>query len=284
MHLFVTGATGFVGSHFVQQAVIRGHQVTGVRRSADRGCRIELTQQPRWLDRCLSELTPEDFTDVDVVVHLAAHSTNPPYDTLQQCLYWNVMVSLDALGKAVTAGVDRFVVTGSCFEYGRSGERYEHIPVDAPLEPTATYPTSKATASVALRSFAATTKTRVSVHRLFQVYGEGEAEGRLWPSLRKAALEGEDFPMTKGEQIRDFIAVQDVAKRLLDACESGATESGVASYHNLGSGHPQSILEFSRHWWKHWGATGKLIPGAIAYRENEVMRYVGCIDQPKTGS
>jgi len=88
------------------------------------------------------------------------------------------------------------VVVGSCFEYGRSGEWYEFIPPDAPLEPTQTYPASKAAASVAFYQLAVELNLRLSIHRIFQVFGEGEVESRLWPSLRKAAASGADLEMT----------------------------------------------------------------------------------------
>ena len=46
---------------------------------------------------------------------------------------------------------------------------------------------------------------RLSIHRIFQVFGEGEHETRFWPSLHRAAQAGDDFEMTLGEQVRDFI-------------------------------------------------------------------------------
>ena len=54
--------------------------------------------------------------------------------------------------------------------------------------------------------------------RIFQVYGKGEASERLWPSLIRAAKNGDDFEMTKGEQIRDFIDVRKVSEILLNEC------------------------------------------------------------------
>ena len=37
----------------------------------------------------------------------------------------------------------------------------------------------------------------------------------FWPQLRKAAESGLDFKMTKGDQIRDYISVQKVAKTII---------------------------------------------------------------------
>jgi nucleoside-diphosphate-sugar epimerase len=274
MRLFVTGGTGFVGSHFVEQSLAIGCDVTALRRSSTSRPRIPLSQEPRWLDRGIDQLTPADFAGVDALVHLAAHTANVPYDSLEACLQWNVTAPLAMFRAAEQGGVRRFVVAGSCFEYGTAGERYRFIPPHAPLEATLSYPASKSVASIVFAAFAAETGVRLSIHRIFQVFGEGEAAGRLWPTLRRAALAGGDLPLTAGEQVRDFVPVEEVAGRLLVACTKDAVAPGRATVQNLGSGRPQTVRAFAEHWWRNWGATGKLQFGALQYRDGEVMRYV----------
>ena len=148
MRLFVTGATGFVGSHFVNAAHRAGHKVVALRRKGSKP-RIELDQEPEWIEGSLDNEFKKELKGCDALVHLAAHSSNPPYDTLDQCLYWNLTASLNLLHQAYDAGIRKILIAGTCFEYGRAGERYNYIPTDASLEPTMTYPTSKAAASVA---------------------------------------------------------------------------------------------------------------------------------------
>lgn len=46
------------------------------------------------------------------------------------------------------------------------------------------------------------------------------------------------------------------------------------SWSNLGLGKPQTVLEFAQNIWKEQGAKGQLLPGALPYRDGEVMRYV----------
>jgi nucleoside-diphosphate-sugar epimerase len=280
MRIFVTGGTGFVGSHFVRQALAAGHAVRALRRSLISEPRISLSPQPQWLTKSLPEVVAEDFVDCEVLVHLAAHTPNVPYDTLENCLNWNLTVPLQMFRVAEGAGLKRFVVAGTCFEYGRAGERYDFIPTDAPLEPTLSYPTSKAAASIAFIGFAAETGAQLSIHRIFQVFGEGESENRLWPSLRRAALAGEDMTMTPGEQIRDFVPVEQVASALLDACTNMAVQPGVAAIVNVGTGQPQTVRQFAETWWAKWSATGKLHFGVHPYRDGEVMRYVPLVDSP----
>lgn len=214
-----------------------------------------------------------DLADCDLVVHFATHSIAPPFDTLLNCLHWNLMVPLQLFEQARLAGISRYLVAGSCFEYGLSGERYPFIPVDAPLEPTNSYAASKAAASIALQQWAREYRQALTLLRVFQVYGDGEAAGRLWPSLKRAAKAGEDFPMTAGEQVRDFINVVDVARAFLDEAEALMAQPSGVKVSNLGSGYPQTVRQFSEYWWGMMEATGCLLVGKLPYRNGEVMRY-----------
>lgn len=277
MKIFLTGGTGFIGSHFLKIALKYGHNITALKRSLKSTPKIITTDEPNWLIKNFDEVDESCFENVDVLIHLAAHSANVPYDSLLNCIKFNVEEPLKLFEKAVKAGVNNFIVAGSCFEYGSSGERYDFIPVDAPLEPMQTYPASKALSSIAFFQFAFQNQINLHYLRIFQVYGEGEVKSRLWPSLRKCALSGKDFPMTKGEQVRDFIEVQEVAQYFLNEAERMLNEKYIKPSYvvkNIGSGIPQSILEFSKYWWNKWEAKGQLQVGVLPYREGEVMRYV----------
>ena len=281
MKLFVTGASGFVGGHFLNAALAANHEVVALRRAGS-SIRIKLRQGPRWITGDLDiDLRPDlrnELSGCDVFVHLAAHSANPPYDNYAQCLYWNACASLRLAEQVRECGITKYLIAGSCFEYGLSADRYERIPPTAPLEPTSSYSASKAAASLAFQSFAREHCLKLKILRLFQVYGEGELETRLWPSLRRAALAGEDFPMTSGAQLRDFTDVGDVAHQLVAALEFGNVAAGSPQVSNLGSGQIQSLRDFAEYWWKHWNAKGKLLLGANPYRQNEIMRLVPELD------
>jgi nucleoside-diphosphate-sugar epimerase len=273
MKIFLTGGTGFIGSHFLKQALSEGHNIMALRRSSASTPRIPLMQDPQWLDRSMDEVTVEDLEGCHALVHLAAHTGNVPYDTLSNCLRWNLMSTLTLFEQARLAGIKRFVVAGSCFEYGKSGEHYEKIPTNAPLLPTNSYATSKAAASIALTQWAEEHRLSLDILRVFHVFGEGEAESRLWPTLRRAAKAGVDMPMTAGEQIRDFLPVEDVAMAFLDkAVELDTPEEGVRIF-NLSSGKCSTIRGFAEYWWQEWKAQGSLIFGRIPYRQGEVMHY-----------
>ena len=109
----------------INQALDQEHHVLALKRLASSQPRVPLKKDPTWLEKEMSEVTADDLKDIDVVVHLAAHSANVPYDTLENCILKRCNRPFAAFRKAVEARVTKFVVAGSCFEYGKSGERYD---------------------------------------------------------------------------------------------------------------------------------------------------------------
>jgi nucleoside-diphosphate-sugar epimerase len=141
---------------------------------------------------------------------LAAYGVSPQPCTWQNAIQINVLDSIMLIERAIEAGVPRIILSGSCMEYGRSAERFDNIPPNAPLEPTGPYAASKAALSVAASALCQQRRVELAILRLFTVFGDGQNPGNLWPSMHRAALAGEDFPMSPGEQISDFVPVEDV--------------------------------------------------------------------------
>jgi nucleoside-diphosphate-sugar epimerase len=273
MKLFVTGGTGFVGSHFLQHALAAGHEVIAQRRPGSFS-RIPLTYEPRWLDRELDQGFETELVGCDAVVHMASHTPNPPYAPLDECLYWNVYATTRLLQQAAEHGVKKVLVAGTYFEYGNAAEGQEFVHPATEMRPALSYPISKAAATTACLGLARHLGLRLQVLRIFQVYGEGESAARFWPSLRKAALEGSDFAMSSGVQVRDFIEVSEVAKQFIRELAFEGVTAGKPQLRNVGTGRAQTLLDFAHTWWEAWGATGQLIPGQLGLRHGELPRVV----------
>lgn len=274
MRLFLTGGTGFIGSYFLRSALAAGHAITALRRST--GAKIPLPKDPCWLERTMPEVEPADLAGHDAFVHLAAVGVSPQQADWATLFQVNVTESLDLWRRAADAGIQRFLICGSCLEYGKAGERYEFIPSDAPLEPSSGYGASKAAATMAAVALARERWLSLMVARPFHTFGEGQHAANFWPSLRRAALAGEDFPMTGGEQVRDFMPVEELAPAFLRLLEC-PPPPGKPLIRNIGAGQPTTLRAFAEDWWSRWEAKGKLLPGAIPYPPKEIMRYVPLI-------
>lgn len=252
------------------------HRVTALRRTASVS---ELSNESGlvWLTKAMDEVSVADLAGHDVLIHLASAGVSPQKATVQELFYWNVSAMVGLLDKAKLANIKRVVVAGSFAEYGQSFNHYDFIPVDAPLKPTSLYAASKAASYVAATAFAIESNIELCYLRIFSAFGEGQYEGNFWPALRAAAVSGKDFPMTPGEQVRDYVPVELVAKAIEHSAERPDVRPGEPLVLNVGSGVPVSMLEFAKYWWDKWEAKGRLLVGALPYRENEVMRCVAKI-------
>jgi nucleoside-diphosphate-sugar epimerase len=276
MKIFLTGATGFIGSHFLRRCLRDGHDVTALRRPTSLPVQT-VGRQPAWCECSLDKLDVGDLAGFDALVHLAAVGVSPKQASWDELFYWNVSTQLRLLAKAASAGVRRVAISGSFIEYGRSADRYDFIPPDAALLPTSPYAASKAAGFIAASTFALEQSLAFSYLRIFSAFGDGQYEKNFWPALKAAALSGADFPMTAGEQVRDYIAVENVAAEILKEVERLPAEP-VQRVRNIGSGKPVTMRTFAEHWWSVWRATGTLRVGALDYRPNEPMRFVPLLD------
>lgn len=273
MKLFITGGTGFIGSNFIEYANSKGIDIIAHKRKESFPA-IELSNSTKWLEGELDSFEEEKISNCTHFIHFASYGVLDQ-NNWDECFKTNVIDSLKAVEKAVEAGIQKFVIIGSCFEYGKSAMDYKKIPTTAPLKPINAYSASKAAASIALSSFLEEAKKQYTILRLFHVYGKGEKEGRFWPSLCKAALDGVDFNMTSGEQIRSFSNVSDIAKHIYENIDRYDTKS---HFRNLGNDVPMSLREFAEFWWKKLDAKGKLRIGALPYADDEIMRYIPDLD------
>lgn len=274
MRLFLTGGTGFIGSHVLSSALAAGHEVVALRRSPLSEPVIPLPCQPIWCEGNLATVKLAWLEGVEAVVHLASVGVSPQQASWSELLQVNVLGSLRLLELAAELGVRRCIIAGTSHEYGNAARRYDAIPPDAPLEPVSAYAASKAAAFQLMRTFAAEQRLEFFYGRIFSAYGEGQFSGNFWPSLRTAALSGDDFLMTSGRQISDFVTVTAVAEHLLEACVRVDIEPGAPLVVNIGSGIPKTLLAFAESEWARLGATGQLLPGSLPDRPDQIARYV----------
>ncbi|NBD23028.1 NAD-dependent epimerase/dehydratase family protein [Paenibacillus glycinis] len=169
MNIFVTGATGKVGSRFVPRMLQRGHHVKLLVRDAAKA---------DWLHQQGAEvlegdlLQPDDYVDAlrgtDVVVHLAAQFRGADENTASIA---NIDGSIALAQAALEADVPRFIFSSTNHVYG-SGEHSRPSREDDELKPAFPYPQSKADAEAALLRLHREQGLGLRILRLPFVYGE----------------------------------------------------------------------------------------------------------------
>jgi len=275
MKVFVTGGTGFIGSYVLEAALAVGHSVCALRRESQTFPASNQLRQPEWIAGNLQTLRADQLSGVDTIIHLASAGVSPKQASWDELVETNVLGSLSLLKTGALAGVRRFVVAGTCHEYGLAADKFIRIPSDAPLDPVTPYGASKAAAFHLIRTFAVEQSLELFYGRIFSAFGDGQFSGNFWPSLKYAAISGNDFPMTSGHQIRDFIKADRVAELFLEACTRDDVTRGLPLTENICTGHPSTLLDFAQQEWTRLGAAGKILPGKIKSRANEAPRIVG---------
>ncbi len=272
--VLITGATGFIGSNLLSKLQDEiDISVLALKRSSSSGPVFQLNKEPEWLSSELENVQSESLKSVEILVHLAAHSANTPYDNLENCIKYNYENPILLFQKAYENGIKRFIVTGTCFEYGESCNHYDYLPTDAPLIPNNSYAQSKTMFFNWLKDWCVGKEIQIVYLRLFQVFGPGEQSSRLWPMIIDSAQQNKDIILSPGEQIRDFIHVNDVVSKILDKIKEEKVSWGLLS-ENVGTGHGITVREFVERWYNSLDGKGKLKFGELPYKPGEYMRIV----------
>jgi nucleoside-diphosphate-sugar epimerase len=108
--------------------------------------------------------------------------------------------------------------------------------------------------------------------RVFYPYGEGQAAKSLIPQLKQALDRGDaEFPMSGGEQLRDFLPVEELAQMIVRVCQ----QTNVTGVINCCSGVPISIRRFVERYLEQDGRPIKLRLGVYPYPDYEPMAFWG---------
>ncbi len=271
--VFLTGATGFIGQRLAERLIAAGADVTALVLPG------EADLLPVGVRAIPGDITiPETVTEAiasaqpGLIIHLAAIGiTNPDLPFTAACAVnvGGVINVLDAARRV--EAINRIVLVGSSYEYGARR-------ADDGLDPFNAYSASKVAAWAFARAAFNAWGAPVVWMRLFQVYGPGQREQALIPAAIQAALNGDDFRMTAGEQQRDFVFVEDVVGGLLAAAVAPGIEGRAL---DVGTGQLHRIRAVVERIWELSGARGRILAGALPYRPGEVSAIPADVDRTR---
>jgi nucleoside-diphosphate-sugar epimerase len=223
MKIFVTGATGFIGSAFCQLALSHGHEIAGlIQPKKNQSPQIPADEKMTWLEGTLAELPWEKIErfQPDVCVHLAWIATPGIYlesPENEKYLQW----SLDLVHGLRGLGVNHIVGAGTCIEYQLS-----EAPLSedrTPVAATTLYARCKNALRETLQSDARKDGWQFCWGRVFYPYGVGEHPARLCSSLIQKLLRGEKLVLKTPDSLKDYIYIEDLAAAILLTMEKKFT-------------------------------------------------------------
>ncbi|MCI4410579.1 MAG: NAD-dependent epimerase/dehydratase family protein, partial [Thiotrichales bacterium] len=171
--VLITGATGFVGSAFLQDCLAKNIACTAAVRSHSAKLSTQVAQAVVG-DLSASQDWSQALQGVDVVVHCAARA-HVMKDTTQEPLAVyceaNTHATLNLAKQAVQAGVKRFVFVSSIKVNGEWTEQGKPFSEDAEPQPHDPFSVSKYEAEQGLKAIAQKTGLEMVIIRSPLVYG-----------------------------------------------------------------------------------------------------------------
>jgi len=241
LNVLLTGASGFIGAALARLLVREGCQVFAlVRPESDLWCIQDLRGQLHLLTGDL--LSQEQVTDClersrpELCFHLAWYAEPGKYlSSPLNAAYLNA--SLFLASRLAEMGCRRLVVAGSVAEYDTD---HGYLSETSPTRPVTLYAAAKLALYTVLAQLAPQLGLELAWARIFYVYGPYEDERRFVPAVICSLLRGEPTRLTPGEQVRDYLHVEDVAAALW-----AAGRSGLSGPVNVGSGMPVTNREIA---------------------------------------
>jgi nucleoside-diphosphate-sugar epimerase len=265
LKILLTGVTGFIGSHVARQLIETDDEIYGLAREHSSLWRIVDIQT--FLKLVQADLSDAEALEAlmtrirpDVIIHLAWYA--------EPGLYINSMQNLDMLtaslrlaALAARSGCKYFMGVGTCFEYDFS---YGYLSENTPVRPKSVYAASKLAFKTVLDQIGRTTGIETAWVRLFYQYGAYEDKRRVVPAVITSLLSNQKQKLNTGEQIRDYLHVEDVASAIAAIFRKQLTGEV-----NIGSGNPITIRDLTTKIGALLGRTELLEYGSIPYNPDD---------------
>lgn len=238
MNLLVTGGAGFIGSAVVRLAIDRGHEVVNVDALTYAAClesSASVQDHPGYgfehVDICDALALRKVFEDYapDAVLHLAAEShVDRSIDGPSVFIRTNVMGTGTLLEETLRHWVARDRPSGFRFHHVSTDEVYGslgdtgYFTETTPYAPNSPYSASKAGSDHLVRAWHETYGLPTLITNCSNNYGPYQFPEKLIPVVILKALSGNAIPVYgAGENVRDWLYVEDHAAALLTVLEQG---------------------------------------------------------------
>lgn len=255
--ILITGVTGFLGSHLAKALLANGYEVVALKRKSSPLRRVESIAS----SIVFSDVEELDFDrlfsdcgEIDTIIHTATcYGRNG--ESVSEVFTANTEFPLRLLDAGSRAGVKMFLNTDTILD------KYLNL-----------YALSKNQLLQWGKFFAKHEKIRFANLRLEHFYGPDDDPTKFSAYVINSCLANvPELRLTKGEQKRDFIYIDDVVSAYLVLLKKLDSIDDKFVEFDVGSGRSVSIKNFVETAHRLVASKTHLAFGAIPYREGEVM-------------
>jgi nucleoside-diphosphate-sugar epimerase len=240
--ILITGASGFIGSVLLRNLFKQNYEIHLILRDQSHTWRInDLLKKVMVHHSNLSNL--EELKKIikiskpDIIYHLATNGAYSYQKDANQIIETNILGTWNLIQACNEIDYKLFVNTGSSSEYGFKSFAMRETDI---LEPASYYAVTKSAQTLLCSHIARQEKRPIVTIRPFSVYGPYEEPKRLFPTLMKSLLLGEEMNLVSPDTARDQIYVDDVVEAYLKIEEM---TNNPGEYFNVGSGTQSTIRE-----------------------------------------
>lgn len=252
-NVFVTGASGLLGSSMVEELLAQGANVTCLVRDWVYGSKLLESDYLASCNIVRGELVDYELLlraineyEIDTVFHLGAQTivgtaSRSPLSTFEANIKgtWNILEAC----RQCASKIERVLVASSDKAYGS----HANLPYteDTPLVGRFPYDVSKSCTDLISMSYYHTYQTPVAITRCGNLFGAGDLNfNRLIPGTIKSALNNE-APVIRsdGKFVRDYFYVRDAVDAYLCLAERLPEETFTGEDFNFGTETPMSVIE-----------------------------------------
>lgn len=272
--IFLTGATGFLGSHIARRLIENGYSlILSCRTQSDFSRCEDFKDKAIWVDLSLETwMSDVEAFKPQVILNAAWQGVGANCREEWHVQIENLIFQQDLLDLSRKIGVETFIGFGSQAEYG--DDIYYPKETDV-SDATTAYGAVKSAALQIVKTFCGKYQINWIWLRLFSFFGEGEADNWLIPSVIKKIKANELLELTPGEQQFAYIYVDDLAEIVVEMIEINIS-SGI---YNVSGNMLISIKELVTKIRDLVNPAYELKFGTIPYRKNQPMKIIGNTDK-----
>lgn len=245
-NLLITGATGFIGSHLIEELLKNNYEVTLLKRSFSDNWRIENILNNSKIDLKAYDIdkikldTIFNENEISGILHLATYYKKyQSNDDILPMIKSNINFPIDLLNLSVSNNVEFFINTGTFFEYDTS-----RVPLNenSKLNPFNFYAKTKIAFESALNYYFSEKEINTSTMKIFSPYGPRDEERKIIPHLILSILKNNPVELSQGLQKLDFVYVKDITQAYLKLIQNINNFDSYETF-NIAGGFPYSIRE-----------------------------------------
>ncbi|MFT0713960.1 NAD-dependent epimerase/dehydratase family protein [Flagellimonas lutimaris] len=266
MNIFVSGATGFIGSHLIKQLLKLGHSITvNLRPGKETSFNSNVKTHTLGKGDIESDIDFFRREDFDGIIHLASlYITNHKSYEVSDLIDSNVKFGSYLLECASKASVNWFINTGTFWQ------NYQ----DEDYSPVNLYAATKQAFESIMQFYSETNQIKTCTLRLSDTFGQNDPRPKIFSLWERIAKSGETLPMSQGEQIIDINHISNVVHAFITLAghlqnEPWNIKSGAV--YALNAEKRYSLKELSIIFERVMETKLNIAWGDLDYREREVM-------------